>query len=202
VSKRPAKLVMASGNPGKIREIARLLAGQGIQVLAQSEFGVADAVEDGATFIDNSLIKARHAAAATGLPAIADDSGLAVDALNGAPGVFSARYSGADATDASNIDKLLAALADVPTDARGAAFHCAATFVTPDESPALIAEGLWTGSILNKRQGEGGFGYDPVFLDPASGLSAAELTAEQKNARSHRGKALRKLVGLIDQKYS
>lgn len=193
---------MASSNPGKIREIARLLAGHGIQVLAQSEFGVVDAIEDGATFVDNSLLKAQHAAAATGLPAIADDSGLAVDALGGAPGVYSARYSGADATDESNIDKLLAELVDVPTDARNAAFHCAATFVAPDGSPALVAEGQWLGSILHHRQGAGGFGYDPVFFDPASGLSAAELTPEQKNARSHRGKALQKLVRLINEKYA
>lgn len=193
---------MATGNPGKIREIARLLSEQGIEVIAQSDLGVADAVEDGATFVANSLIKARHAAALTGLPAIADDSGLAVDALDGAPGVFSARYSGEGATDEKNIDKLLAAMADVPDAARTAAFHCAATYVPADDSAPLIAEAEWRGSILYQRQGSGGFGYDPVFLDPESGVSAAELTAEQKNARSHRGKALQALVGLIDQRYS
>jgi XTP/dITP diphosphohydrolase len=198
---RPQKIVMASGNAGKLREIARLLEGLGIEVLAQSELGVTDAVESGTTFAENSLIKARHAAHATGLPAIADDSGLAVDALGGAPGVYSARYSGEGATDDSNIDKLLEELRDVPAVARGAAFHCVATFVTPDDAPPLVAEGEWRGSILEARQGRGGFGYDPVFLDPQSGLSSAQLTAEQKNARSHRGKALQKLVALIEQRF-
>lgn len=193
---------MASGNAGKIREIARLLEGMNITVVAQSEFGVVDAEETGSTFVENSLIKARHAAAETGLPAIADDSGLAVDALDGAPGVYSARYSGPDATDESNIDKLLAALRNTEAGARTAAFHCAASFVTPDDETALVFEGAWQGSILEHRQGDGGFGYDPVFLDPASGLSAAMLTPEQKNARSHRGKALRGLVALLEQHYS
>lgn len=178
-----------------------MLEGLGIEVLAQSELGVIDAVESGTTFAENSLIKARHAALATGLPAIADDSGLAVDALGGAPGVYSARYSGEGATDDSNIDKLLEELRDVPAAARGAAFHCVATFVTPDDAPPLVAQGEWRGSILEARQGRGGFGYDPVFLDPQSGLSSAELTAEQKNARSHRGKALQKLVALIEQRF-
>jgi XTP/dITP diphosphohydrolase len=198
---RPQKIVMASGNAGKLREIARLLDGLGIEVLAQSELGVADAIESGTTFAENSLIKARHAALATGLPAIADDSGLAVDALGGAPGVYSARYCGEGATDDSNIDKLLEELRDVPVAARGAAFHCVATFVTPDDAAPLVAEGEWRGSILEARQGRGGFGYDPVFLDPQSGLSSAQLTAAQKNARSHRGKALQKLVALIEQRF-
>lgn len=198
----PRKIVMASGNAGKIREISRLLEGLGIEVIPQSEFGVADADETGTTFAENSLIKARHAADATGLPAIADDSGLAVDALDGAPGVYSARYSGPDATDDKNIDKLLAALRDTATHSRGAAFHCVATFVMPDQAAPLVAEGEWRGSILTARQGDGGFGYDPVFLDPESGKSAAELTAEEKNERSHRGQALKGLVKLIDQHFS
>jgi len=198
---RPRKIVMASSNAGKIREIARLLDGLGIEVVAQSEFGVEDALETGTSFRENSLIKARHAADATGLPAIADDSGLAVDALDGAPGIYSARYSGSGATDDSNIDKLLDALLDVAEPARGAAFHCAATFVMPGGSQPLMADGQWRGTILRARQGDGGFGYDPVFLDPQSGVAAAELTAAQKNARSHRGQALQKLVALIDQSY-
>jgi len=192
---------MASGNAGKLREIARLLDGLGIEVIAQSELGVSDAVESGVTFAENSLIKARHAAFATGLPAIADDSGLAVDALGGAPGVYSARYSGEGATDDGNIDKLLRELRDVPAGSRGAAFHCVATFVMPDDSPPLVAEGQWRGSILDAREGQGGFGYDPVFLDPQSGLSSAQLTPDEKNARSHRGEALQKLVALIDQRF-
>lgn len=195
----PQKIVMASGNAGKLREISRLLSGLGIEVVAQSDLGVSDAIESGSSFAENSLIKARHAAVATGLPAIADDSGLAVSALGGAPGVYSARYSGEGATDDSNIDKLLAGLDGVAS--RDAAFHCVATFVMPDSSPPLVAEGEWRGSILTTRQGDGGFGYDPVFLDPESGLSAAQLTAEQKNARSHRGQALQQLVTRINQHF-
>ena len=190
---------MASGNAGKIREIARLLEGLGVEVIAQAELGVSDADETGTTFAENSLIKARHAAAATGLPAIADDSGLAVDALDGAPGVYSARYADG-AGDEANNDKLLAALKGV--DERGAAFHCVATFVAPDDSEALVAAGEWRGSILHARQGEGGFGYDPLFYVPDCKCSSAELSPEQKNARSHRGQALRKLVELIGQKYA
>ncbi len=193
---------MAGGNAGKLREISRLLDGLGVEVIAQSKFGVDDVDETGITFAENSLIKAQHAAAATGLPAIADDSGLAVDVLDGAPGVYSARYSGPDATDDENIDKLLDALQDTAISSRGAAFHCVATFVLPGQHAPLVAEGKWRGSILTARQGDGGFGYDPVFLDPESGKSAAELTAEQKNARSHRGKALRQLVELIGKTFS
>jgi XTP/dITP diphosphohydrolase len=193
---------MASGNAGKLGEIARLLDGLGIEVIAQSQLGVQDAEETGSTFAENSLIKALHASAATGLPAIADDSGLAVDYLDGRPGVYSARYSGSDATDDSNIDKLLGELHEVADDSRAAAFHCVASFVMPGKPDPLVAEGVWQGSILRARQGDGGFGYDPVFLDPESGLSAAQLTAEQKNARSHRGQALRQLVRLLEQQYT
>jgi len=193
---------MASGNAGKIRELARLLRELGTEVITQSELGVEAADETGSSFVENALIKARHAAVVTGLPAIADDSGLVVDALSGAPGIYSARYSGAGATDEQNIDKLLTALRDTESAARGAAFRCAACFVLPGQEATLIAEGEWCGKILNSRQGDGGFGYDPVFFDPASGGSAAMLTAEQKNARSHRGQALRKLVALIQQEFS
>lgn len=198
---RPTRIVMASGNPGKLAEIARLLSGLDIDVVAQSELGVEDVDETGATFAENSLLKARHAMAATGLPAIADDSGLAVDALGGQPGVFSARYSGIGATDERNIDKLLEEMADVPDARRSAAFHCVATFVAPDLEAPIVAQGIWRGSILKARQGDGGFGYDPVFLDPASGRSAAELTATEKNARSHRGQALRELTARLEQHY-
>jgi XTP/dITP diphosphohydrolase len=193
---------MASGNPGKLREISRLLDGLNVEVLPQSAFGVSEAREDGATFAENSLIKARHASATTGLAAIADDSGLAVDALGGRPGVHSARYAGPDATDEQNNDKLLRELEDVEDDARTAAFHCVATFVMPGDPAPLQAEGVWHGRILHARQGTGGFGYDPLFLDPASGLSSAELTPQQKSARSHRGQALRQLVALIRQRYA
>ena len=190
---------MASSNAGKIREIARLLEGLGIDVVAQTEFDVEDAVEDGTTFAENSLIKARHAAEATGLPAIADDSGLSIDALNGAPGVYSARYAGQHGDDEANNDKVLAALDGIED--RGAAFHCVATFVEPGGEP-IVAEGVWRGEILTERRGDGGFGYDPLFLVPDLGVSSAELSQDEKNARSHRGQALRQLVALLEQHYS
>lgn len=202
MSARPKKVVMASSNAGKLREIAALLRRLGIELVAQSEFGVEDVDETGTTFAENSLLKAKHAAEATGLPAIADDSGLAVDALDGAPGVYSARYSGPYATDAKNNHKLLEALAGVAASDRGAAFHCVATFVHPDGSPPLVASGEWRGSILTAQRGDSGFGYDPLFLDPESGRSSAELSAEEKNARSHRGNALKKLVQLIEVHYT
>jgi len=198
----PPKLVAATGNPGKLREIRRILADFEVEIVAQSELGVGDAVEDGATFVENALIKARHAATRTGLPAIADDSGLCVEALDGRPGVHSARYAGDGANDESNIDKLLDELRRVPDGERGAAFHCCACFVTPDDSASLIAEGSWRGSILRERRGTGGFGYDPVFYDPECGRTAAELGAELKNARSHRGKALAALAIMLRQRYA
>lgn len=202
MSELPKKIVLASGNVGKIKELESLLDGLGVEVVAQSEFGVSDAVESGVTFAENSLIKARHAVAATGLPAIADDSGLAVDALDGAPGVYSARYAGPDADDEANNDKLLAALEEVDDDRRGAAFHCVATYVSADGTEVIQAEGVWHGAILRERRGSGGFGYDPIFLDPQSGGSSAELTAQQKGARSHRGQALRELVKRLQQQYA
>ena len=198
MSRRPEKIVMATSNPGKIREIARMLDKLGIEVVAQSEFGVSDAEETGTTFAENSLIKAQHAADATGLPAIADDSGLSVDALDGAPGIYSARYADGRGDEANN-DQLLAELQGVED--RGAAFHCVATYVEPGGEP-LVAAGEWRGEILHARQGDGGFGYDPLFYVPDCGCSSAELPPEEKNARSHRGQALRKLVELIEQKYA
>ena len=189
---------MATGNPGKVREIERLLDGLGVEIVAQSALGVSDADETGTTFEENSLIKAQHAADATGLPAIADDSGLSVDALDGAPGVYSARYAG-DAGDEANNAKLLGALDGVED--RGAAFHCVATYVAPGEEP-LVASGEWRGEILRAQQGDGGFGYDPLFFVPECGCSSAELPPEEKNRRSHRGQALRKLVKMLEQKYA
>ena len=188
---------MASGNRGKLREIARILVDLNFTVLPQSDFNVSAADETGDTFVANALIKARHAAAATGLPAIADDSGLAVDALHGRPGVLSARYAGPHANDAENIDKLLLELARVEDTHRGATFHCAACFVSPDSDDAVIAEGSWRGSIARQRIGEGGFGYDPVFVDAELGVTSAQLNAEEKNQRSHRGKALAELARLL-----
>lgn len=198
----PGKMVLASGNPGKLRELARLLDELGVEIVAQSALGVEDADETGETFAENALIKARHAAAATGLPAIADDSGLVVDALDGRPGVRSARYSGPDTDAARNIDKLLVELAGVPPAARTAAFACVACFVTPDGAEPVYGEGRWSGQILEARRGDGGFGYDPVFLDPDSGNSAAELTPREKDRVSHRGKALRALKQALAARFS
>ncbi|MEM8681859.1 MAG: RdgB/HAM1 family non-canonical purine NTP pyrophosphatase [Pseudomonadota bacterium] len=191
----PKKIVMASGNPGKIREIARILADLDVEIVPQSDFEVPDADETGTTFIENSVIKARHAAALTGLPAIADDSGLSVDALDGRPGVYSARYAGPGASDDDNVDKLLAEMDGL--NERGAAFHCVASFVLDADADPVLGEGEWRGEILAARRGENGFGYDPVFLDPASGRASAELTADEKNARSHRGKALAALAAKL-----
>ena len=190
----PRKIVMASGNAGKLREIERILADFDVEVVPQSEFGVSDAEETGTTFVENALIKARHAVHAPGLPAIADDSGLVVDALNGEPGVYSARYAGPGATDSQNNEKLLSALDGLPDEQRGAAFHCVVCFVRPDNSEPVIAEGEWRGRILNERRGDGGFGYDPLFFVPEAGCSSAELAAAEKNRCSHRGKALRELA--------
>lgn len=193
----PRKIVAATGNAGKLREFNRLLAELGIDVLPQSAFGVPDADETGTTFAENSLIKARHAARLTGLPAIADDSGIAVDALDGRPGVYSARFAGPGASDDANVDKLLDEMAGA-TD-RAAAFHCVVTYVADADADPVVAEGVWRGQLLEERRGSGGFGYDPIFLDPESGLASAELKPEQKNARSHRGIALRALVARLKE---
>ena len=192
------RVVLATANPGKVRELAALLAGSGIEFLPQSDFGVDAVDETGATFLENALLKARHAARATGLPAIADDSGLAVDALGGAPGVYSARYAGEGASDADNVAKLLHALKDVPTPARTAQFHCAMVYVArADDAAPIVCEGVWQGAILTAARGGNGFGYDPVFLVPTHSMSAAELDAETKNRLSHRGRALRQLVAAL-----
>ncbi len=197
----PNRIVLATGNAGKVREIREILADLGVEVIPQSDFGIEDADETGTSFVENALIKARHAATATGLPAIADDSGLVVDALDGRPGVHSARYSGQGATDDSNIDMLLEELAGVASEDRGAAFHCCACYVSPDDTASLIAEGRWEGMILKERRGSAGFGYDPVFYDPECGRTAAELGPELKNARSHRGKALAALAEMMRQHF-
>ncbi len=195
----PITVVLASSNPGKKREIDRLLAHLDFTIVPQSDYGIEDAEETGTSFEANALIKARHAMLATGLPAIADDSGLAVDALGGRPGVYSSRYAGARASDDANIEKLLAELGEQSE--RGATFHCVACFVAPDLDTPILAHGSWRGEILSERRGSGGFGYDPVFLDPASGRTSAELSADEKNARSHRGIALRHLAEALDRRY-
>ncbi|MFT4255551.1 MAG: RdgB/HAM1 family non-canonical purine NTP pyrophosphatase [Pseudoxanthomonas sp.] len=188
------KLVLASSNQGKLEELRKLLADAGIELVAQSELGVDDADETGSSFIENALLKARHAAAATGLPALADDSGICVDALRGAPGIHSARYSGEYGDAQANIDKLLHALREVADADRGAHFHCVLALVRHAEDPQpVIAEGQWRGRILRERHGTGGHGYDPVFFDPQHGQTAAEMPMALKNRISHRGLALAEL---------
>ncbi|HEY1070800.1 MAG TPA: RdgB/HAM1 family non-canonical purine NTP pyrophosphatase [Thermomonas sp.] len=191
------KLVLASGNAGKLAELRDLLADSCV-LHAQSEFGIGDADETGLSFVENAILKARHAARATGLPALGDDSGLCVDALDGAPGLYSARYAGRHGDSEANIDKLLQALDGVPDDVRTARFVCVLALVRHADDPMpLVAQGEWAGRILAARRGDRGFGYDPVFFSPAHGCSAAELPAAVKNRDSHRGRALARLRELL-----
>jgi XTP/dITP diphosphohydrolase len=195
------KLILASSNKGKISELTALLLPYQLHVTPQQELGVTDADETGQTFIENAILKARHAALITGLPAIADDSGLAVDALGGQPGIYSARYSGEGATDSSNISKLLDALQQVPPLQRSAQFHCVLVYLRHASDPTpIVCHGIWAGSISLELQGNGGFGYDPVFIPTGHTLSAAQLTKEQKAAVSHRGQALRQLLKQLSER--
>ncbi len=190
------RLVLASGNAGKLREFRRLLAPLGIDVIAQSELGITDADEPHVTFVENALAKARHASAEAKLPALADDSGICVRALSGAPGVQSARYAGEPRSDARNNARLVAALAGVAD--RRAHYACVLTLVRHERDPEpIIAEGAWHGTVIDAPRGAGGFGYDPHFLDAATGLTAAELPLERKNELSHRGKAMRALIARL-----
>lgn len=194
------KIVLATGNKGKVAELNQMLAPFNFEVLPQTELGVTDADETGLTFIENAIIKARHAALVTGLPAIADDSGLAVDALQGAPGIYSARYAGEGATDSDNISKLLDALRAVPEHLRGAQFHCVLVYLRHAEDPTpLVCHGVWSGVITTTPAGNGGFGYDPVFFVPSEGCTSAELSRERKAQLSHRGRALAQLIALLSQ---
>ena len=195
---RVPRIVLASGNRGKLAEIREVLADTGIELVAQSDLGIDDAEETGTTFIENALIKARHAARMSGLPALGDDSGISVDALGGAPGLISARYAGAQGDAAANIAKLLAALEGVEDAQRGAHFHCTIVLLAAADDPApLIAEGRWHGRVLHAPRGDKGFGYDPVFFDPVLGRGAGELDATVKNRVSHRGQALARLRELL-----
>lgn len=190
------KVVLASGNAKKLRELTALMGGTGIEIVPQRELGVADADETGTTFLENATIKARHAAAATGLPALADDSGLVVDALGGRPGVYSARYAGADATDADNNAKLLTELTGI--DDRSAHYECVIVFVrSADDDAPMVCTGRWDGTILDAPRGDGGFGYDPLFFVASHGCTAAELDPTEKNRVSHRGQALAKLKAAL-----
>ena len=187
--------VLASSNPGKVREINQLLATLDLHVQPQSEFGVIDAEETGLTFVENAILKARNATRHTGLPAIADDSGIEVDALNGAPGIYSARYAGSNASDRANLEKLLAELDGLPEAKRSARLQCLMVFMEHANDPTpVICQGTWEGRILPAARGDNGFGYDPVFYVPSHDCSSAELPADVKNALSHRGQALRQLV--------
>jgi XTP/dITP diphosphohydrolase len=189
------RLVLASGNAGKLRELSAMLQPLGWTVSPQGDWSVEEAVEDGLSFIENALIKARHAARLTGLPSLGDDSGLVVDALDGRPGIYSSRYAGDSADDHANNSKLLADLSGVPAARRGAHFYCAMALVRHSQDPApLLATGEWRGRILAAPTGCGGFGYDPLFGVPDHGCSAAELPAAVKNRISHRGKALAQLL--------
>ena len=188
------RIVLATGNPGKAREIGELLAPASVEIVPQSDFGLESAAETASTFIENALLKARHAALGSGLPAIADDSGLVVDALGGAPGIHSARYAGGGG-DAANIVKLLAALERVPADGRGARFVCVAVLLRhPDDPLPLVCEGRWEGAIASAPRGSGGFGYDPVFIPAGDTRTAAELDPDEKNRLSHRGRAFAQLL--------
>ena len=190
---RVARLVLASGNEGKLREFRRLLAPYAIDVVAQAELGVPEADEPHPTFVENALEKARHASRRTGMPALADDSGICVSALGGAPGVHSAYYAGHPRSDARNNARLVQSLAGV--DDRRAHYACVLVVVThPDDPEPVIAEGRWHGRVVDAPRGRGGFGYDPHFEDVASGMTGAELPLERKNALSHRGKAMRALI--------
>ncbi len=189
------RIVLASGNTGKIREIQALLLPRNIQVLPQSAFAITEAAETAPTFVENALIKARNASKYSGLPALADDSGLEVDALNGAPGIYSARYAGSEAGTQANNLKLLEALEGFEGDHRRARFRCVLVYLRHPYDPSpIIAQGVWEGVIAKTLQGESGFGYDPLFYLPDLGKTAAELSPEEKNQLSHRGKALRQLL--------
>ncbi len=184
------QIVLASNNQGKIKELTRILADLNVEILPMSHFDIESPEETGITFVENALLKARHVAQLTGLPALADDSGLSVDALNGAPGVYSARYAGENASDKENYEKLLAELSSKAQN-RSAHFHCLLAFVrTPEDPTPIICDGVWHGTILEAPQGDNGFGYDPIFWSPELNISSAELSPEQKNKVSHRAKAL------------
>ncbi len=192
------KVILASGNQGKLREFYRILGSAGFEIAPQSDYDVVDVPETGLTFVENAIIKARNAAQQSGLPALADDSGIEVDALNGRPGIYSARYSGKG--DDANNQKLLEEMKDVPDDKRTARFRCCIVYMRHAEDPSpLIADASWEGKIMHELSGANGFGYDPLFFVPSHGTSSAELSPDEKNAISHRGKALQMILSLMKQ---
>ena len=191
----PEKIVLASGNPGKVREIRRILGEFGVEIVPQTDLGVGDADETGASFVENALIKARHASLMTGLPAIADDSGIEVDALHARPGVWSARYAGENASDQDNNNKMIEELEGVPEEERTARYQCLIVFMRDHTDPVpIITQGSWEGRILQAPSGEGGFGYDPIFYVPTHECSGGELPLEVKNTISHRAIALNAML--------
>lgn len=198
MSQNTIECVLASGNQKKIKELGAILAGFGIEVIPQSQFNISDADETGTTFVENAIIKARHAARISGKAAIADDSGICVPALDGAPGVYSARYAGEHGSDEANNTKLLHELAGKAE--RGAYYVCVIAYLRHVDDPLpLIAQGLWHGEVLNGARGDGGFGYDPLFFLPEHGCTAAELNADEKNRISHRAIALRQLQKMLSE---
>lgn len=189
------KIVLASGNAGKLREFQQLLSNCGFDVLPQSDFFSENAEETGLTFVENAILKARYACEKTGLPALADDSGIEVDALNGRPGIYSARYAGDGANDVNNNAKLLAELQGVPSERRTARYHAVLAFMRHAQDPTpILCHGVWEGIILTESRGEGGFGYDPLFFVPSHNCASAELSKDEKNRISHRGKAMQELL--------
>jgi len=194
------QIVLATGNKGKVREFKQMLLNQPFEILPQSEFNVDEVAETGLTFVENAIIKARHASKITGLPAIADDSGIEVDALNGAPGIYSARYAGVDANDKDNLYKLIEDVENVAEPLRTARFQCVLVLMRHENDPTpLICQGTWEGTLLSKPAGQNGFGYDPIFWLEANQCTSAELDPDTKDQLSHRGQALRKLVNQLAQ---
>ena len=194
------RIVLATGNAGKLKEIKDIFSDVNVDIAAQSEFDTPEAIEDGLSFVENAIIKARNAAAYTGLAALSDDSGIEVDALNGEPGIHSARYAG---NDESNIQRLLRELEGVPDEKRTARFQCVMVYIRHANDPVpVITQGVWEGRILQAEQGDGGFGYDPVFYVPERDCSSAQLSAEDKNSLSHRGKALRQMLEILTSSYN
>ena len=184
------RVVLATGNPGKLRQFSELMGELGFTLVRQSDFGIKPPAETGTTFLENALIKARNAASITGLPAIADDSGIEVDALEGRPGLYSARYAGEGASDLANLEKMLRELENVPAERRGARYRSVIVYIAHAADPApLVGEGVWAGSIAEAPRGTDGFGYDPIFLPRGDSRTAAEMPAAERNARSHRGQA-------------
>ncbi len=196
------KIVLATGNPAKCREFGGMLENTDIEIIPQSAFNVPAAAETGATFVENAIIKARNAAAFSGLPAIADDSGLEVDALNGRPGVYSSRYSGEDATDERNLDKLIGEISRLPENRRRARYWCVLVYMRHAEDPTpVICQKSWEGRIITEKRGSNGFGYDPAFLIPILGQTAAEISPELKNKLSHRGQAMAEMYRVLTRIY-